>query len=366
MRRLRSEDDGQSIMPWTAELRRQLPEELRREGRYAIQQLVAQGGMGAILNARDQTIRRTVAMKVMLDGTLARGAWCASSRRRRSPASSSIRTSSRSTSSGVDESEQVFYTMKFVRGITLEKVLELIADGRAGNRRRNTRSSPCSPSSKKSAMPSPSPTRKGVIHRDLKPENIMLGDFGEVLVMDWGLAKTKGAEPAKASAPAPGPLPSLIRSARTDSGDFGATMAGTIMGTPNFMAPEQAEGRVDELDGRTDIFALGGILYSILTLQLPFSGETVDEVLEKVISGLITAPAKLIDRKASPVPPSSVKHLPGGRVPESLSAVAMKALATRPADRYQTCRSCSATSKPTRAVSRPAPSERARASRLPC
>ena len=66
-RRLKRADDGQSIMPWTAELRKQLPEELRREGRYAINRLVAQGGMGAILDARDQTIRRTVAMKVMLD-----------------------------------------------------------------------------------------------------------------------------------------------------------------------------------------------------------------------------------------------------------------------------------------------------------
>ena len=103
---------------------------------------------------------------------------------------------------------------------------------------------------------------KGVIHRDLKPENIMLDDFGVVLVMDWGLAKVLGS----ASHTTLCRVRPWFRHERMD-GSGSVTMAGSIMGTPQYMAPEQARGDVETLDQRADIYALGAILYHILALR---------------------------------------------------------------------------------------------------
>jgi serine/threonine-protein kinase len=117
---------------------------------------------------------------------------------------------------------------------------------------------------------------RGVIHRDLKPGNIMVGEFGEVQVMDWGLAKvlpSGGRQPPEQE----GTLESVIaqgadapRSVRGDR-----THAGTVIGTPAYMAPEQARGRPDRLDERTDVFGLGALLCEILTGQPPFPGMTI-------------------------------------------------------------------------------------------
>jgi serine/threonine protein kinase len=113
-----------------------------------------------------------------------------------------------------------------------------------------------------------------------------------------------------------------------------STRDGTLIGTPYFMAPEQAEGRPEALDKRSDIFALGAILYNILTLRPPFGGTSEDEVLQKVKAGDIQNPAAYVeslgDGKAGTLP-----HLPGGQVPGSLSAVAMRALSFRSENRYQ-------------------------------
>jgi serine/threonine-protein kinase len=96
----------------------------------------------------------------------------------------------------------------------------------------------------------------GVIHRDLKPENIMVGSFGEVLVMDWGVARVRGAPAIPPSAAEVPRLPA-------------DTAPGTVLGTPGYMAPEQAVGALDLIDARTDVFALGGILYFLLTDRPP-------------------------------------------------------------------------------------------------
>src|SRR4029453_1055533 len=90
---------------------------------------------------------------------------------------------------------------------------------------------------------------RGVIHRDLKPGNVMVGGFGEVQVMDWGLAKVLGKAEEKAAA---------VRTTRTAEGD--ESQAGSVLGTPAFMAPEQARGEVDRLDERADVFGLGAVL----------------------------------------------------------------------------------------------------------
>jgi hypothetical protein len=176
-----------SLAPQTAAVQRLLPEEFLREKKYDIGQVVAQGGMGAILNAQETTIERPVAMKVMLDGSnpddLTRFvAEAKITGQLEHPSIVPVYELS------VDENGQPFYTMKMVRGITLRKVLELLAEGVPETVRKY-----------------PLPVlltifqkvcdaiafahSKGVLHRDLKPENIMLDDFGVVLVMDWGLAK---------------------------------------------------------------------------------------------------------------------------------------------------------------------------------
>src|SRR5262249_40237033 len=104
---------------------------------------------------------------------------------------------------------------------------------------------------------------RGVIHRDLKGGNVILGDFGEVLLLDWGLAKVLGRAGDDTDAATPSVAP---------SGDGGATQAGQLVGTPSYMAPEQAEGRLDLVDVRTDVFGLGAILYEVLTGRPPFTG----------------------------------------------------------------------------------------------
>jgi len=154
---------------------------------------------------------------------------------------------------------------------------------------------------------------RNIVHLDLKPENIQAEDFGEVLVCDWGLGKQLGpdneAEAGEVEHPAC--LPQFDN----------MTLVGEIKGTPGFMAPEQVvEGAAK--DQRTDIFALGCLLHLILAGQAPFTGST-ERILEDTARGRVVPPRR---------------RYPRHNIPESLEAVAMKALARQPADRYATVR----------------------------
>jgi serine/threonine-protein kinase len=147
---------------------------------------------------------------------------------------------------------------------------------------------------------------KEVVHRDLKPANIMLGPFGETLVVDWGLAKVGVAE--------------AMPSADGDSSAaVGATADGQVVGTPAFMAPEQAGGETDRIGPAADVYGLGATLYALLTGDVPFTGDNVLAVLERVQAG-------------RPVPP---RQRAAG-VPAALEAVCLKAMARKREDRYAT------------------------------
>jgi serine/threonine-protein kinase len=149
-----------------------------------------------------------------------------------------------------------------------------------------------------------------VLHRDLKPGNVMLGQYGETLVVDWGLAKALGRADG-ASAAGPGPLQPASRSGSA------ATQAGTALGTPAYMSPEQAAGRLDRLGPASDVYGLGATLYCLLAGRAPFAGASAGEVLSAVQKGEFTPP-----RQAEP------------GVPAALEAVCLKAMALRPEDRY--------------------------------
>lgn len=154
---------------------------------------------------------------------------------------------------------------------------------------------------------------RGVIHRDIKPSNIMLGDYGETLVVDWGLAKTI-ADPAQTDE-------SLVpRVQTTQRASSTSTQIGRVVGTPPFMSPEQAAGRLDALDATSDIYSLGATLYHVLTGTPPFKGNE-DEVLGNVQMSRFPKP-----RQVNP------------RVSRALEAICLKAMARLPQERYQTAR----------------------------
>ena len=142
---------------------------------------------------------------------------------------------------------------------------------------------------------------RGVLHRDLKPGNIMLGKYGETLVVDWGLAKTSegSAEPTNRDEP---PLHSASASVST------ATQMGTSLGTPAYMSPEQAAGRLDLLKATSDVYSLGATLYEVLTGDVPVSGCGIAELLRKVQQGDFPKPSA----KRSDVPPPSMRFVCAG------------------------------------------------------
>jgi eukaryotic-like serine/threonine-protein kinase len=148
---------------------------------------------------------------------------------------------------------------------------------------------------------------RGVIHRDLKPANIMVGEFGQVYVMDWGIARLLAHAPAG-------------RAVDVDAaGALELDVPGAIIGTPRYMPPEQIQGRHDEVDQRADIFALGGTLYHILCGRAPYTDDNYFSILIKAQKGEIPPPGDLPN---------------GDNIPRELARIAMKALARDAGARY--------------------------------
>jgi serine/threonine protein kinase len=308
--------------------------------RYKVQGAIGGGGMGIVLQARDLRIRRSVAMKVIKTS-----AQFSRENVLRFVDEAQLTGQLQHPNIvpvyelGLDDQEEVFYTMKFVRGKTLDEIL-------AGLRRGDEVMLAKYPLTallavfQKICDGVAYAHSMGVVHRDLKPDNVMVGEYGEVLVMDWGLAKKIAHgmnDEHLGDLPEPPPV---------DLRNF-ETLHGLIVGTPPYIAPEAARGELEQIDPRSDIFVLGAILYAILTLRPPFPGREFGELIEQIVSGKFVHPSSYnqpakATRTPSPPPPGPdglcypLSHLPGGRVPEGLAATVMKAMAYTIADRYQT------------------------------
>ena len=309
--------------------------------KYKVLGTIGRGGMGVVLQARDLRIVRNVAMKV-------------------------IKTSSQFSREnvlrfvdeaqltgqlqhpniipvydlGLDDYGEVFYTMKYVKGTTLDQVLRRIREREEDAIKKYPLATLltvfqkiCDGVAYAHSM--------GVVHRDLKPDNVMIGEYGEVLVMDWGLGKKMagGMHDEHLGDTVPQMPPSDLRGFET--------LNGLIVGTPPYISPEAARGDLDQIDSRSDIHVLGSILYAILTLRPPFPGKEFGELIEQIVSGQIVHPTSFSQpinplRQSDPPPPGPdgvncvLSHLPGRRVPEGLAAIVMKAMATEQALRYQT------------------------------
>lgn len=166
---------------------------------------------------------------------------------------------------------------------------------------------------------------QGVIHRDLKPANVLLGDYGETLVVDWGLAKRLSAPSGTRAAPMPPRIDSdqaaveTIDFVTTPGDSVGLTMAGHVLGTPAYMAPEQAAGQIDLVRDSADVYGLGAMLYEILTDRPPYQSSPDVDILENVRAGQFERPS-----------------LVRNDVPKPLEAVCLKAMAREITDRYAT------------------------------
>jgi serine/threonine protein kinase/tetratricopeptide (TPR) repeat protein len=275
---------------------------------YRLVRVLDKGGMGLVYEAVDEHLDRSVALKVVL-------------RKGHPHVLHRFRAEARVTGRlehpniipahdlGVDANGRTYFTMKLVRGETLKQRLQ------------QWREQPLNPSMLfemlsimlKVCDALAFAHSRGVIHRDIKPANIMIGEFGEVLVMDWGVARVGTPEEARREAEAP--VDPADRGTRTR-----LTAYGSIIGTPRYMPPEQADADADAVGPWSDIYSVGVVLYELLTGTTPFEGSDVSQLLRDSIRGEIEPPAA---------------RAPERGIPPELASVAMKALATQPEDRYR-------------------------------
>ncbi|HEX5050901.1 MAG TPA: protein kinase [Planctomycetota bacterium] len=293
--------------------------------RYVLKGEVARGGMGAILRAFDQDLDRNVAMKVMLGHdepiTAASSEQAHVLERFLDEALITGQLDHPGVvpvhELGLDARGRVYFTMRLIQGRTVDAIFELARKGEDGwttTRALEVLLKVCDTLSYAHS--------KKVLHRDLKPSNVMVGAFGEVYVMDWGLAKVLGEPGARATAAAHEPVHGdRARRAGADRASPSLTMDGAVLGTPSYMPPEQAEGRIADLTEQCDVYAAGALLYTLLTGCQPYAepGSTVSPhtVLLAVLKG----------------PPKPVLEV-DPRAPRELAAICARAMAREAGERY--------------------------------
>jgi eukaryotic-like serine/threonine-protein kinase len=283
-------------------------------GRYDVKRELGRGAIGRVLIAYDKNVGREVALKELLSTrkgpALPKGRLDEKTARFLAEA----RVTGQLEHPGIvpvyeiaqRETGEIYYTMRVVRGQTMEEKMEACGTLRDRFKLLIEFIELCQAISYAHS--------RHVIHRDIKPANVMIGEFGETVVLDWGLAKVKGQKDTAGD---------RLRdeAALIQKMSAKETVAGRPIGTPSYMSPEQAEGKVDLIDERSDVWSLGAVLYEILTGRAPFEGESALAVVEKVIQESV-APVRSVAPHAPP----------------ELCAICEKCLRKDPAERYPNAR----------------------------
>ena len=276
--------------------------------RYTLGELIVQGSTSTIHEARDVSLNRVVAMKIMLPESQAKPGYVLRFIREAQIAAQLQHPGILPVHElGLDGQRRLYSTTRFVEGDSLAGLLDALASDENADAPRHSLAALIGVFQKICDAVACAHSR-GVVHCTLRPEIITVGRFGEVFVNSWGLAKLFPLEDENAprvEAPEASAEPTLSR----------------------YCAPEQAEGALEDIDTRTDIHALGGILFRILTLRDPISGETESELLDQALSP-----------REAPASQPPCPHWPGGKLPEPLVAIAMKALSLARDDRHASVR----------------------------
>ncbi len=286
-------------------------------GPYTVTQTLGRGGMGVVYRVHDQRLKRTVAAKVtheaLEDGSPEHARFVEEAQitaQLRHPSIVSVHELSTLPDG------RSYFTMEEVEGYTLAEVLEQLHAASAtdwGQSAQGWTFKRLIESFRRTCEAVAYAHSRGVVHRDLKPSNVMLGRFGEVLIMDWGLSKVLDQDSA---------VPEPVHTERSEipEGSSTATSAGALMGTPAFMPPEQAKGDWAKVGFTSDVYSLGAILYNILKGHPPYQG-SIHEVIRAVIKGELEPPDAPSD---APTPP----------VPQDLSEICLRAMAPDPKARH--------------------------------
>ena len=284
-----STDPGPVIRPSSPEI----PGPSERSARLQLFGEIARGGMGAVFKGRDSDLGRDLAVKILLESHRDKPEMI-----RRFIEEAQIAGQLQHPGIvpiyelGAFGDRRPYFAMKLVKGHTLAEIL--------ANRKTPSDGLPRFLSIFESICQTIAYAHaRGVIHRDLKPSNVMVGSFGEVQVMDWGLAKVlpRGGAIDDASAGRTKNEGTVISTARTGSDSY-LSHAGSIMGTPSYMAPEQARGEVDQVDERADVFALGSILCELLTGEPAFTGRNSGEIQRKASRGEVADAITRLDQNS--------------------------------------------------------------------
>jgi serine/threonine-protein kinase len=269
--------------------------ETRPEARFETRNVIGAGGMGTVVRVLDRNLGREVAMKIIApERALDPGEGEAFVFEARVTAQLEHPNVIPVHDLGVDEEGRAYFVMRMVDGTTLQQRVQRPGDERPLEERLHELLlillKVCDAVSFAHS--------RGVIHLDLKPQNIMTGPFGEVYVLDWGVARWKAA-----AAPPPEPR---------------AEGEQECVGTPAYMAPEQARGEAAALDERTDVFGLGAVLYYVLVGRAPFNADSADASLALARACRFQDP----------------QEVAGGVLPTALCEIARRALSSDPARRY--------------------------------
>ena len=286
----------------------------QRLGRYVVRGEIGRGGMGRVLVAEDPELGRIVAIKVLLDPSRVRH-----DQLQRFVAEARITSQLEHPNIipvhdlGVTPDGQLYFVMKRVDGEGLDQVILRLAAGQADTVEHWTRHRLLTTFVQLCNAVGYAHER-GVLHRDLKPANVMLGSFGEVLLMDWGVARLPEQMQPQDEAEESSSISLAPNTTAT-------TLEGATVGTPGFLAPEQASGIFSALGPFSDVWSLGAILYELITHKPAFTGATARQVLYTAA-------------QSSPKDPRS--RAPQLNIPDEIAEICLRSLARQPGDRFDT------------------------------